>query len=127
MHLIADLQQRGLKPTACIVGEPTEMRPIVAHKGVNVFRCRIHGYAIHSSLTNQGCNAIEFAAEFICWLRQLVDDSQHKGPFDHYFDVPFSTGSTNLIQGGNAVNTVPAACEFFFEFRNLPTLDPMNG
>jgi acetylornithine deacetylase len=122
--LIADLQQANIKPKACIVGEPTEMRPIVAHKGIQVFRCHVRGQAAHSSLTVQGCNAIEYAAKLICFIRQLADEYKQIGPFDPHFDVPFTSVSTNMIQGGNATNIIPADCEFTFEFRHLPEMKP---
>src|SRR6478735_5690464 len=60
--MIADLQKRGVRPDGCIVGEPTSMRPIIAHKGINAFRCCVRGAAAHSSLTPKGLNAIEYAA-----------------------------------------------------------------
>ncbi|WP_186046711.1 acetylornithine deacetylase [Burkholderia gladioli] len=122
--LIADLKQRGLNPSGCIVGEPTSMRPIIAHKGINTYRCCVRGHAAHSSLTPKGLNAIEFAARLICHIRDIADEFRAKGPFDELYDVPFTTAQTSQIQGGNAINTVPAECRFSFEFRNLPTLDP---
>lgn len=122
--MIADLQKRGVKPDGCIVGEPTSMRPIIAHKGINTYRCCVRGFAAHSSLTPKGLNAIEYAARLICHIRDLVDEFRAKGPFDALYDVPFTTGQTSTIKGGNAINTVPAECNFEFEFRNLPTIDP---
>ncbi|WDD93845.1 acetylornithine deacetylase [Burkholderia sp. FERM BP-3421] len=122
--LIADLQKRGLKPSGCIVGEPSSMRPIIAHKGINAYRCCVRGHAAHSSLTPKGLNAIEYAARLICHIRDIADQFRAEGPFDALYDVPFTTAQTSLIQGGNAINTVPAECRFSFEFRNLPTLDP---
>ncbi|MEX3605915.1 MAG: acetylornithine deacetylase [Burkholderia sp.] len=121
--LIADLKQRGLNPSGCIVGEPTSMRPIIAHKGINTYRCCVRGHAAHSSLTPQGLNAIEYAARLICHIRDIADEFRAKGPFDELYDVPFTTAQTSQIQGGNAINTVPAECCFSLEFRNLPTLD----
>ncbi|HEY0462735.1 MAG TPA: acetylornithine deacetylase, partial [Polyangiaceae bacterium] len=122
--MIADLERRGIVIDGCIVGEPTGMRPVVAHKGINVYDCRLRGFAAHSSLTPQGTNAIEYAARLICFIRDLADELRTQGPFDELYDVPFSTAQTSTIQGGNAINTVPAECRFVFEFRNLPTLDP---
>lgn len=123
-YMIEDLRQRGVKPEGCIVGEPTSMRPIVAHKGINAYRCCIRGHAAHSSLTPKGLNAIEYAARLICHIRDLADEMRREGPFDEFYDVPFTTAQTSTIEGGNAINTVPADCRFGFEFRNLPTLDP---
>jgi acetylornithine deacetylase len=122
--MLAELKRRGITLDGCIVGEPTGMRPVVAHKGINVYDCHLRGFAAHSSLTPQGLNAIEYAARLICFIRDLADELRTRGPFDDLYDVPFSTAQTSTIQGGNAVNTVPADCSFVFEFRNLPTLEP---
>jgi acetylornithine deacetylase len=122
--MIADLQRRGMVLDGCIVGEPTGMLPVVAHKGINVYDCHLRGFAAHSSLTPQGLNAIEYAARLICFIRDLADELRARGPFDGLYDVPFSTAQTSTIQGGNAINTVPADCRIVFEFRNLPTLQP---
>ena len=118
------LKRRGLKADGCIVGEPTGMRPVVAHKGINLYRCSVHGKAAHSSLTPQGCNAIEYAARLICRIRDIADQVRASGPYDECFDVPFTTLSTNLVLGGNAVNTIPELCEFQYEIRNLPGMSP---
>ena len=122
--MIADLVKRGVQPSGCIVGEPTSMRPIIAHKGINAYRCCVRGHAAHSSLTPKGLNAIEYAARLICHIRDIAERFRAEGPFDELYDVPFTTAQTSTIQGGNAINTVPAECRFDFEFRNPPTLDP---
>ena len=72
--MIADLQRRGITPDGCIVGEPTGMQPVVAHKGINVYECLLRGLATHSSLTPKGVNAIEYAARLICFIRDLADE-----------------------------------------------------
>ncbi|MDM9557897.1 acetylornithine deacetylase [Bordetella petrii] len=118
--MLAELRERGIRPEGCVVGEPTGMQVVVAHKGINLFRCCVHGKAAHSSLTPRGCNAIEYAARLICRIRELADGFKAKGPYDEFYDVPYSTLTTNLIQGGIAVNTIPELCEFSYEFRNLP-------
>lgn len=122
-YMLTELQRRGVRPGGCIVGEPTSMRVIVAHKGMNAYRCCVRGHAAHSSLTLKGMNAIEYAARMICFIRDIADEFKAKGPYDQAFEVPFSTAQTGTIQGGIAVNTIPALCEFMFEFRNLPGVD----
>jgi acetylornithine deacetylase len=122
--MIADVVERGIKPEGCIIGEPTSMRPIIAHKGINAYHCCVRGHAAHSSLTPSGLNAIEYAARLICYIRDMADQFRAQGPFDELYDVPFTTAQTSTIAGGNAMNIVPAECHFEFEFRNLPTLDP---
>jgi acetylornithine deacetylase len=121
--MIADLAKRGVRPDGCIVGEPTSMRVVIAHKGINAYQCRVHGHAAHSSLTPSGVNAVEYAARLICFIHDLAEQYKQDGPFDQAFDVPFTTAQTGVINGGIAVNTIPALCEFAFEFRNLPGVD----
>jgi acetylornithine deacetylase len=118
--MLAELAERGIRPEGCVVGEPTGMRVVVAHKGINHFRCRVHGLAAHSSLTPQGCNAIEHAARLICRIRDIAEAMKAEGPYDQHFDVAYSTLGTNLIRGGIAANVIPELCEFGYEFRNLP-------
>lgn len=122
--LIADIRKQGFQPAACIVGEPTEMAPVVAHKGIHSFKCSIHGLAAHSSLTPQGCNSIEHGNKMIGWLSELGNRYKKEGPYDQLFDVPFTSLATTMIKGGNAINTIPDLLEFCFEFRNLPEEDP---
>lgn len=122
--MLEALARRGVRAEGCVVGEPTGMRVVVAHKGMNLYRCRVHGKAAHSSLTPRGCNAIEYAARLICRVRDLADEYRSRGPYDDCFDVPFTTMGTNLISGGIAVNTIPELCEFIYEFRNLPGMSP---
>ncbi len=122
--LITDFQQQGIQPAACVVGEPTDMNIVIAHKGINSFHCQIKGRAAHSSLTPQGCNAIEYAAHLISWIRGLANQFKQLGPYDEHYDVSFSTMTTNQIQGGIALNIIPDTCEFSFELRTLPEVNP---
>ena len=122
--LIADFQRKGIQPTTCIVGEPTEMMPVVAHKGINSFRCRLHGHAAHSSLTPKGCNAIEYGAKLICWLRDFAEQFKENGFKDDLYDVPYTTLTSTMVSAGIAMNTIPSFLEFLFEFRNLPHDNP---
>jgi len=122
-YMLAELREHGTRPSGCIVGEPTSMRPIVAHKGINAWRCCVRGRAAHSALTPHGVNAIEYAARLICHIRDIADEFRAKGPYDEAFDVAWTTAQTGQIKGGIAVNTIPANCEFSFEFRNLPGVD----
>jgi acetylornithine deacetylase len=122
--MLNELKRRGIKAEGCIVGEPTGMQPVVAHKGINLYRCSVHGKPAHSSLTPQGCNAIEYAARLICRIRDIADQFRANGPYDECFDVPFTTVGTNLVRGGIAVNTIPDLCEFQYEIRNLPGVSP---
>ena len=121
--LVADLAERGIRPAGCIIGEPTDMRAVVAHKGKRDWCCRLRGREAHSSLTPDGVNAIEYAALLIGFIRDLAAQLERDGPQDARFAVPYSTLQTGMIRGGVAVNVVPRDCEFWFEMRNLPGAD----
>jgi len=121
--LVHALAQRKHKPTLCIVGEPTELKPVVGHKGKLAMRCAVHGKPCHSAYTPQGVNAIEYAAQLIGKLREIGDGLAH-APHDNRFDPPYSTIQTGVIFGGSALNIVPERCQFDFEMRHLPQDDP---
>ena len=118
--ILADLKARGITPDYCIVGEPTNMAMVVAHKGIAVYRCRVHGKSAHSSLTAQGVNAISYASRLVGYVDELADELSQRLDNDALFDVPYSTLSVGTIQGGTATNIVPNLCEFTFDYRNLP-------
>ena len=119
-HLIRDLVDRGESVAGCIIGEPTEMQPVIAHKGIAHFRCRVEGRAVHSSLTPQGVNAIEYAARLIGHIRKLAEAESRLGRCGPLYDVPYATLQTGTIQGGTVANIVPRNCTFIFECRWLP-------
>lgn len=121
--ILEDLRQRGVTPEYCIVGEPTLMEVVSAHKGISVYTCSVHGKSVHSSLTPSGVNAISYAARMITYIDELAEEMKSRS-VDTAFDVPFGTLSVGTIQGGLATNIVPNLCEFTFEYRNLPFDDP---
>jgi acetylornithine deacetylase len=122
-ELIADMRDAGIKPLACIVGEPTSMVPAIAHKGVYRYKCCVRGKEAHSSLTPKSVNAIEMAARVIGKVRDMAEDFERSEPRYEGFDVPFSTASVGQFHGGIADNVVPRDAEFRYEFRDLPTAD----
>jgi acetylornithine deacetylase len=122
-HLIADLREAGITPRQCIVGEPTGMVPAIAHKGVYRWRCCVKGKPAHSSLRPMAVNAIEAGARLVSHIAAM-GDAWRDGP-ERYegFDVPYTTSSVGVMQGGIADNVVPEDCAFNYEFRNLPGTD----
>ena len=122
-ELIADLRDAGIRPLACIIGEPTGMVPAIAHKGVYRYRCCVRGKEAHSSLTPMSVNAIEMAARLVGRIRDMAEDFERNEPRYHGFDVPWSTASVGQFHGGIADNVVPRDAEFRYEFRDLPTAD----
>jgi acetylornithine deacetylase len=122
--LIEDLARAGIKPAGCIIGEPTGMQPVVAHKGKRAYKCCFRGREAHSALTPQGVNAIEYAARLVVYIRHIAERMRDCEARDNGFDVPFTTLQTGVIKGGTAANIVPRDCEVHFEFRYLPGVDP---
>lgn len=124
--LLAELDQRPVKPLLCIIGEPTELKPVLGHKGKLAMRCDVHGAACHSAYAPQGVNAIEYAAELIGELGRIGSTLRATELHDARFDPPFTTVQTGVISGGRALNIVPADCRFDFEVRALPAHDPLD-
>ncbi len=123
-RLIADIKERGLKPAGCVVGEPTSMKVIRAHKGKLSFRGHVRGFECHSSLAPRGVNAVQYAARIVDYIARMNEKFAADGPFDDEFDIPHTTAHTGVIRGGTALNIVPKDCSFDFEFRHLPVHDP---
>ncbi|MFB4250840.1 acetylornithine deacetylase [Pseudomonas idahonensis] len=121
--MLERLQQRPHKPLLCLVGEPTELRPVLGHKGKLAMRCQVRGAACHSAYAPYGVNAIEYAARLIGKLGEIGGQLARPEHHDPRFDPPFSTVQTGTIKGGRALNIVPADCEFDFEVRTLPEFD----
>ncbi len=123
MRLLADLRDAGLQPAICLIGEPTEMVPAIAHKGVHRWRCCVRGKAAHSSLTPMSVNAVEAAARVVSQITDIAQELRDTEPRQAGFDVPYSTAATCRFEGGIADNVVPEECRFHYEFRDLPGSD----
>ena len=121
--LVKALAQRSDRPAICLIGEPTELRPVLGHKGKLAMRCEVQGAACHSAYAPQGVNAIEYAAKLIQRLTVIGERLAAPDRQDARFDPPFTTVQTGVIHGGRALNIVPDACSFDFEVRTLPQED----
>ena len=123
-RLIDRLADRPVRPAGCIIGEPTEMKVVRAHKGKISYLCEVRGFECHSSLAHTGVNAVEYAAEIIALLRRMAGERRDQGPLDQAYAPPYTTVHTGLVSGGTALNIVPKDCRFEFEWRYLPEDDP---
>ena len=112
------------KPQVVIVGEPSEMKVVNAHKSIQSFVTTITGLEAHSSATHKGVNAIMYAAEMISFLSDVAEEIRERGDASGRFDPPYSTLNVGLISGGNAVNIIAKSCTFAWECRGLPEQDP---
>lgn len=118
--LIRELNEKTMRPAMCIVGEPTSMQPVIAHKGKWSYRAIVTGKECHSSLAPEGVNAVEYAALAIAFLRRMAREKAESGARDEMFDLPHTTVHTGVVNGGSAVNIVPNQCTFDFEWRYIP-------
>ncbi|HYC45785.1 MAG TPA: acetylornithine deacetylase [Burkholderiales bacterium] len=124
-RLIDDLARAGIKPDGCVVGEPTLMTPVIAHKGKKAWRCHVRGRAAHSAYAPKAVNAVEAAAEAVAYLKAMARRLRDHGPYDHAFDIVHTTVHTGVMRGGTALNIVPHEASFDFEVRHLPGDDPL--
>ncbi|WP_343674872.1 acetylornithine deacetylase [Paraburkholderia heleia] len=121
--LLAELQKRSVRPGVCVIGEPTQMQPVLGHKGKMAVRCCVRGAACHSAYAPYGVNAIQYAARLIGKLEEIGAELAQPAHRDARFDPPFSTVQVGVIRGGRALNIVPAECDFDFEVRAVPDFD----
>lgn len=121
--MIPHIATPGLAPKAVIVGEPTGMRVVNAHKGIRAFRTTVTGLEAHSSATHKGVNAVMAAADLIAFLSRLAEEEKAAADPDSRFDPPFTSVSVGPISGGTALNIIPRRCGFTWEYRSLPDAD----
>ena len=122
--MIAELGKRAPLPRLVIVGEPTSMSVVDAHKGPVRWHVELTGRAAHSSMPHYGVNAIAYAGRLLSELSRMEDELK-AGEQDRRFDPPFTTLQVTQIEGGTASNVVPVPCWFGWEIRGLPGFDPM--
>src|ERR1700742_3234958 len=120
--LLQDLQQRNLKPALAIIGEPTLMALVGAHKGGAKLVTRCSGKEHHSSAPEKGANAVMMAGEFIALLGDVWNGL--RADEDPRFDPPHSTVQATVIGGGTAVNILAREADVTWEYRCLPDRNP---
>jgi acetylornithine deacetylase len=120
--LLDDLKRRNLKPALAIIGEPTLMKIVGAHKGGAKLVTKCCGREHHSSGPEKGANAVMMAGEFVALLDSVWDEQ--RADADPRFDPPHSTVQATVIHGGTAVNILAREAEITWEYRCLPDRDP---
>jgi len=115
--LIKELKKRDITDGICIIGEPTKMKIIDAHKGMNEYTIHFEGLAGHSSQPQKGVNAIEYASKYVNKLLELRNELIKRGPENCIFDPPHSTLSVGGISGGIAHNVIADKCKVEWETR----------
>lgn len=122
-HLIADMVGAGIRPRAAIVGEPTAMEIVVAHKGMHEYTTTLTGVEGHGSLPDHGVNAVQFGARFVTALMGVAADLMGRAPADAPFDPPHTTINVGSIHGGVAHNVIAGDCVIQWEMRPVTSDD----
>jgi acetylornithine deacetylase len=121
--LIADLAEAGIRPSAVIIGEPTEMRIIEGHKGCFEYTTHFTGSGGHASIPDAGVNAIEYAVSYITRLLGLREPLKARSPEGSPFTPPWTTLQAGAIIGGPARNVVASDCRVDWEMRPVTSAD----
>lgn len=121
--LVDQLIKDGLKPSVCIVGEPTSMRIIEGHKGCCEYSTEFTGVEGHSSLPHQSVNALEYATRFVTHLMKVRENLPEMAPENSKFDPPFSTSSICGLHSGVAHNVIPNKALVEWEMRVIQQSD----
>ena len=120
--MIAEFGKSLPLPRLTIVGEPTSMLVVDAHKGPVRWNVEVTGRAAHSSMAHIGVNAIRYAARLIAELERIEAELKISAHNDR-FEPPHATLQVTKIDGGTATNIVPVTCRFGFDVRSVPGLD----
>jgi len=121
--MLARLGRDLPRPRAIIVGEPSSMTVIDAHKRIDAYRTVVTGREAHSALPQLGVNAISGAAELVVELDRIGEEFAASASNDR-FEPPVSTMQVGTIEGGAAANIVPKSCRFQWQIRSLPSANP---
>jgi acetylornithine deacetylase len=121
--LIDRMVTDGLRPSVCIVGEPTSMRIIEAHKGAGNYTTEFTGMEGHSSQPARGVNALEYASRFVARLMDVRQQLPAMAPLDSPFDPPYSTSSVCGLHSGVAHNVIPNKAAVDWEMRVVQDSD----
>jgi len=115
--MIRELKKRNINCSICIVGEPTSMKAIQAHKGCYEYSTHFTGLAGHGSAPDKGVSAVEYAVRFINKLMDLREELKKRVPKNSVFTPPYSTLQIGRIKGGLARNVIADQCVVDWELR----------
>ena len=115
--MIKELKKRNLNCSVCIVGEPTSMKAVQAHKGCSEYSTYFTGLAGHGSAPDKGVNAVEYATRFVNKLLELREELKKREPKNSIFTPPYTTLGIGRIKGGLARNVIADQCVVDWELR----------
>lgn len=122
-QLVEALRSHSLRPAAAIIGEPTEMRVVEAHKGCCEYTTRFTGLEGHGSNPEAGVNAVEYAVRYVARLLSLREELKARAPDASVFTPPWTTVQVGRIDGGTARNVIAGHCAVEWEMRPVAAGD----
>ena len=117
--VLADLKKRNINFSACIIGEPTNMKTINAHKGYNEYITHFTGLSGHASNPESGVSAIEYAIQYSNKLLELRDELKKRNSKKTIFSPSYSTLQIGKISGGLGANVIADQCSLEWEVRPI--------
>lgn len=123
LSMVRKLAAELPRPALCIVGEPTDMQVVNAHKGIAAFTTEVFGHEAHSSRTHAGINALTYAARLVAVLEELEAEMKELGDESGRFDPPYTSIHVGTFSAGTALNIIPRHAKFDWEIRALPEQD----
>lgn len=121
-HLAKELEDRAIKPSVAIIGEPTSMRIIEGHKGCYEYRTRFQGLEGHGSSPDAGVNAVEYAVRYVSRLLELREELKSMAPKNR-FNPPWTTINIGALNGGRVPNVIAPKAQIDWEMRPIQTSD----
>ena len=122
--MIAEMAEHLPAPRAVIVGEPSDMRLVNAHKGISGYETVVTGYEAHSSQTHRGVSAVMTAARLVHFIDQMARECASRPKPESGFVPPYTSIHVGVIKGGTAANIISRECRFVWDLRNMPDEDP---
>ena len=124
--MIAEMVEHLPAPRAVIVGEPSDMRLVNAHKGISGYETVVTGYEAHSSQTHRGVSAVMTAARLIHFIDGMARECASRPKPESGFVPPYTSIHVGVIKGGTAANIISRECRFVWDLRNMPDEDPQS-
>lgn len=127
-RMIEKIVEQNVKPKAVIVGEPTMMEIVTAHKGIIGLKTKITGREAHSSLVEDGVSAVMTATRLVNFIADMMAENKAKAdPISAYAPSPgYSTLHVGVINGGTAMNIISRECEFVWDIRYVSDDNPQD-
>ncbi|WP_340149667.1 acetylornithine deacetylase [uncultured Sneathiella sp.] len=124
--MIEEIANTLPRPRAVIVGEPTMMDIVSAHKGIVTLKTTITGREAHSSLVEDGVSAVMVGAELISFITGMMAENKARASAESRFSPPYTTLTCGVVHGGTAPNIIARKCEFLWDIRHIPGDDPLS-